>query len=91
MSTSPEQDAQLDRLNDQGLSYTQAYEKLGLTPPSAESVSIETLEARKAAHDYYTAEFHLTGNEPISREQAAINQAGFAACRAALNEPKPQQ
>lgn len=94
MSTSPEQDAQLDRLNDQGLSYSQAYEQLGLTPPSADTVSVTAMEAsqaRKTAHDYYSEQFRLTGNEPITPEQAATNEVGRAACRAALNDRKTQQ
>jgi hypothetical protein len=88
---SHEIDAQLDRLNDQGKSYTQAYEHLGLTPPSLESVSPAAIEARTAAHDYYAQEFHLTGNEPLSPEQQQANQIGLAACRAALDEARKQR
>lgn len=94
MTTSPEQDAQLDNLNNQGFSYAQAYELLGLEAPSATSVSADAMEAsraRQASRDYYSEEFRLTGNEPLSPKQIATNQLGAAACREVINKHKPQQ
>lgn len=89
--SSPETDAKLDRLNDQGMSYTQAYEHLGLTPPSAASVSAKALMARSDAIGYYTREFNLTGSEPLSPEQVQINHIGIAACQAALEAARKQR
>lgn len=88
---SPAQDKQLDRLNDQGFSYTQAYERLDLTPPELSPLSVDAIKARKAANEYYTDEFNLTGNRIITEEQAEINRIGAAACRAAINDARKTQ
>lgn len=93
MSEFPTTDDRLDALVDKDqISYTEAYGRLGLpvpeygTPPTADVVE----KQRAADHEYYANEFDLTGSEPLTPEQIAINKAGAEAVRTALRDAQDQ-
>lgn len=87
---SPEIDARLDQLNDQGKSYTQAYAELGLTPLDASTVSADVMErnlaattAREQSHAENMFLYRQTGPIELSAEAIAKNALHFEAIRQA--------
>ncbi len=84
-----ETDDQIDRLVDtQQISYSEAADQLGMTLPSAKTVSAQAIIQRNADNQYYSQQFGV-GEGTVSIEQQRINAAGAAACRAALNKSNP--
>ena len=83
----PSEDDQVERMVDtMNISYFEARQRLGFTRDKVVADPTKREVARQTDQDYYTREFHLTGERTPEERQAAIEamERGRPAVEAAL-------